>query len=201
MGNKGGGLWGLLCGLLVTSMMFLAGCDRGDKVDLQAVDAPIRELLARHDAYVKADKNLEKVDKDIYIRTSDLVRRVLDTAHKKVAPKTTAAFLYTEDITGNGNHYKPVQVGVSKVYQLEDPSNCQKDGTCAKTAISTKDLASEGLYFASKSELDAYLKGMNKKVKDKDLIQVQMTEPDKRQEIIKGLEAGERLYDKYATKI
>lgn len=86
------GFFGVVCAVMlaVAMMIGVSGCDKGDKVDLAAVDAPIRALLDRHDKYVKADASLAQIDKDIAVRTSDLIRKTLDTAHKKVAPKPSA---------------------------------------------------------------------------------------------------------------
>lgn len=70
--------------LAFVGIFMLTGCPGdGDKLDVAAVDAPLRALCDRHDKYVKADKSLPQVEKDIALRTTELVRKALDTAQKK----------------------------------------------------------------------------------------------------------------------
>lgn len=194
-----------MCLFAMIGMFFLTGCDTGDKVSLDAVDAPLREMCARHDAYVKADPKLEAVEKDIALRTSALVIRALDTAQRKTPKKATTS------VTGNGN---PVIVqgsllgqsyadtvkltGITRAYQYEDATKCQQEGTCTLAVVSTSDLAKQGLYFQSKLEMDTYLQGRKKKLSDpKDVILYEYKQPT-RADLIKNLEASEKLVDRWA---
>jgi hypothetical protein len=73
----------------VLALGVLSGCEKGKKVDLDAVDAPLRAMAERHDDYVDNDKKLSKVEKNIAKRTSELVIKTLDTAQGKTEKKAS----------------------------------------------------------------------------------------------------------------
>lgn len=75
---------GFMCCLLFV----LAGCENAKKVRLDAVDASLREMATTHDKYVKNDKTLPQVEKDIRLRESQLVIKLLDQASGKKEPET-----------------------------------------------------------------------------------------------------------------
>lgn len=190
--------------MLVLMIVMLTGCDNGTKVDLKAVDAPLRDMTERYNAYIKADKTLPDVEKDIQLRTSALIIKVLDTAAKKVSGVET---------TGNGNvivqgtllnqsYTETVALtGITRAYQYEDASKCQKEGTCSNAIVSTSDLARKGLYFQSKLEMDTYLQGRKKKLSDPKDVIIYEHKARTQDDLTNGLDAGDRLFNKYATKL
>jgi len=60
---------------------FLASCQTG-MVYADAIDGPVNRISDRHDAYVKDDASLSADEKAIYLRSSELLRRVLEEAKK-----------------------------------------------------------------------------------------------------------------------
>lgn len=71
----------LSCGLMLT------GCDSGDSIKATQAGPGVYDILKRHDAYVTADTTLTPTQKEIYLRTSALVKKTFDTA---LAPKSTS---------------------------------------------------------------------------------------------------------------
>ena len=56
------------------------GCQSTGTIQAAAVDTPMRACLDRHDAYVQADTTLDATQKSTYLRSSEIVRKVLDAA-------------------------------------------------------------------------------------------------------------------------
>lgn len=62
-------------------LCFLAACASGKKmVSAEAIDPLIQGVTNRHDSYVSADPNLTDVEKTTYIRSSQLLKKTMDTA-------------------------------------------------------------------------------------------------------------------------
>jgi hypothetical protein len=67
---------------LVFAASMLASCQTG-MIRADAIDGPVNRITDRHDAYVKADDSLSNEEKSIYLRSSELLRRVIAEAGKK----------------------------------------------------------------------------------------------------------------------
>ena len=63
----------------------LSGCGSKGMIQASAVDTSMRVVASRHDAYVAADDTLTAEQKATYLRSSEIVVRVLDEA--KSAPR------------------------------------------------------------------------------------------------------------------
>ena len=70
--------------LLVGALALATSCSGLDPtlVSVYAIDAPTRRVCDRHDAYVNADPALDELEREIYLGTTDNLRRVLDEASK-----------------------------------------------------------------------------------------------------------------------
>jgi hypothetical protein len=51
-------------------------------INVDAFGPGLEKVLDRHDAYVRADKSLSETLKKIYLRTSELIRQILEEARK-----------------------------------------------------------------------------------------------------------------------
>lgn len=67
---------------LLVSMLFLASCQTG-MIRADAIDGPVNRIADRHDAYVKEDNSLSNEERAIYLRSSELLRRVIAEARKR----------------------------------------------------------------------------------------------------------------------
>lgn len=65
---------------VVAACVALAGCGPKKTIDAEAMDGVARPVLERHDQYVRDDNTLEQVEKDTFLRSSELVRQLLDEA-------------------------------------------------------------------------------------------------------------------------
>ena len=79
LGKFGGKSKALLLAALL--LIPLSGC-KTNMVSVEAIKPGLTQVLDRHDAYVKADAKLEDFLKKVYLRTSELIRMVLDDASK-----------------------------------------------------------------------------------------------------------------------
>lgn len=79
--NKARNFFGvtIVCLALLASNA-LYGCQSKGTIVAGAIDVPMTKIMERHDAYVNADSGLTQVERDTYLRSSELMRRVLDTA-------------------------------------------------------------------------------------------------------------------------
>lgn len=59
----------------------LVGC-KAHMINVDAFGPGLERVLDRHDDYVKADKSLSEVARDIYLKTTELIRKVLEEARK-----------------------------------------------------------------------------------------------------------------------
>lgn len=78
-----------VCILLVALLaLSLAGCGKG-KVNAAALQAPLKAVTERHDAYVKADAKLSDVERSTALRSSELLNKAMEEAlgQKPEAPK------------------------------------------------------------------------------------------------------------------
>jgi hypothetical protein len=73
----------------VLSMLFamsvLVGC-QGGMITAASVDAPMRKVAARHDAYVNADTKLSPLEKSVYLRDTAELTQSLDAAKPATQP-------------------------------------------------------------------------------------------------------------------
>lgn len=66
----------LLCALCLT------GCAT-NMIRADAIDGTLRRVAERHDVYIQADPDLDELERDIYLRDTELLRRLLDEAGKE----------------------------------------------------------------------------------------------------------------------
>ena len=67
--------------LLICVLLAVGGCKGMIAVD--SVDGILQPVLDRHDAYVTADPNLAVVERSTFLRSTELLRRVVDTAKEQ----------------------------------------------------------------------------------------------------------------------
>ena len=67
---------------LVFAASMLASCQMG-MIRADAIDGPVNRISDRHDAYVKEDDSLSDEEKSIYLRSSELLRRIVAEARKR----------------------------------------------------------------------------------------------------------------------
>lgn len=65
--------------LLAVLALPLAGCQTG-MVRVDAIEPALTSVMERHDTYVKEDPNLTELAKEIYLRTTELLRKLLEEA-------------------------------------------------------------------------------------------------------------------------
>lgn len=58
----------------------LSGCGPDQTIDAKALNGVVRPVLERHDEYVEKDSSLQQVERDTYLRSSELVRQLVDEA-------------------------------------------------------------------------------------------------------------------------
>lgn len=68
--------------LFIIPALMLASCQTG-MVRANAIDGPIKRIAARHDAYVILDESLSDDEKAIYLRTTELLKRIVAEAKKR----------------------------------------------------------------------------------------------------------------------
>ncbi len=66
---------------LATVFVALAACST-NMIAVEAIEDPTLKVSARHDAYVAADPDLLDLEREIYLRTTELLRRVIEEAKK-----------------------------------------------------------------------------------------------------------------------
>ncbi len=66
---------------LIIPMLALASCAT-DMIRVGAIDGPIERITARHDQYVRDDESLSGDEKEIYLRSSELLNRIIEEAKK-----------------------------------------------------------------------------------------------------------------------
>ena len=64
----------------------LASCAPRKVINAEAISGPLSTVLDRHDAYVSADGNLLPVERETFLRSSDLIRATLQEALKEPNP-------------------------------------------------------------------------------------------------------------------
>lgn len=69
----------LLAGILAFGAL---SCSAPRTISVDAIEPGLVEVLDRHDAYVKADQSLDELLKRIYLRTSELLRLLMEEAKK-----------------------------------------------------------------------------------------------------------------------
>jgi len=67
--------------LLVVLFMPAMGCQKG-MIHVDAIEPALTSVIERHDAYVKADQTLTELAKEIYLRTTELLRKLMEEAKK-----------------------------------------------------------------------------------------------------------------------
>ena len=67
--------------ILVASLTSMSGCQPPKQaIDAGAINVPLRSILDRHDQYILRDPSLSDLQKETFARSSQLVRKTLDTA-------------------------------------------------------------------------------------------------------------------------
>jgi len=61
--------------------LLLCGCQT-DMVRAAAIDGLVQRVSERHDVYVKADESLDEDERKTYLRSTELLRKVLEEAQK-----------------------------------------------------------------------------------------------------------------------
>ena len=67
---------------LLFAASMLASCQMG-MIRADAIDGPVNRISDRHDAYVKEDDSLSDEEKSIYLRSSELLKRIIAEAGKR----------------------------------------------------------------------------------------------------------------------
>ena len=69
--------------VFLAPVLFLAlmSCQTG-MIRADAIDGPVKRIADRHDSYVKEDASLSDEEKSIYLRSSELLRRIIAEAKK-----------------------------------------------------------------------------------------------------------------------
>jgi hypothetical protein len=67
---------------IVFAASMLASCQTG-MIRADAIDGPVNRITERHDAYVREDDSLSDEEKAIYLRSSELLRRILAEAGRR----------------------------------------------------------------------------------------------------------------------
>lgn len=70
--------------LLFVLPLVFGGCSSSDCIKAGNIEGVTRPILDRHDAYVQQDETLEEFSKKAFLRSSELLRKVLDEATGKV---------------------------------------------------------------------------------------------------------------------
>lgn len=67
--------------VLAASLTSMSGCQPPKQaIDAGAINVPLRSILDRHDQYILRDPSLSDLQKETFARSSQLVRKTLDTA-------------------------------------------------------------------------------------------------------------------------
>lgn len=74
-------LLGLVTASTLLCVLFLAAC-KTDMIRVGAIDGPILRITERHDGYVREDESLSGDEKEIYLRSSELLNRIIEQAKK-----------------------------------------------------------------------------------------------------------------------
>ncbi len=61
--------------------LFLTSC-KTNMIRVGAIDGPIERITERHDDYVRGDESLSGDEKEIYLRSSELLNRIIEEAKK-----------------------------------------------------------------------------------------------------------------------
>jgi hypothetical protein len=67
--------------LLLAAVLALPSCQTG-MISVSNVENGLMGVLDRHDTYVKADTKLDALLRGIYLRTTELIRKVIEEAKK-----------------------------------------------------------------------------------------------------------------------
>lgn len=68
--------------LLVLVALCASGCTSSGYVHVDTFDGLIGPVADRHDAYVQADKTLDETQKRVFLRSTELLRKIIDEAKK-----------------------------------------------------------------------------------------------------------------------
>lgn len=68
---------------LVFAASMLASCQTTGMIRADAIDGPANRIADRHDAYVKEDSSLSNEERAIYLRSSELLRRIIAEAGQR----------------------------------------------------------------------------------------------------------------------
>ena len=65
--------------LILLLLTFVSGCCPG-MVRVEAIDGTVDSITERHDAYVEADTTLTDEQKEVYLRSTELLQKLLKEA-------------------------------------------------------------------------------------------------------------------------
>ena len=72
----------LLVVFLAASLSSCGIFSSAGKVEAAALEGPVTKVTERHDTYVAEDANLSDLEKRTYLRSSELLRKVVEEAMK-----------------------------------------------------------------------------------------------------------------------
>lgn len=58
----------------------LVGCAPKASINANTVAQPMRDVAARHDAYVNSDTSLSDLERSIYLRDTEILNTIIDEA-------------------------------------------------------------------------------------------------------------------------
>jgi len=64
------------------ALLFLLGACSMNMIHVDAIAAPVADISARHDAYVQTDSNLSDLEREVYLRDTELLGLVIEEAQK-----------------------------------------------------------------------------------------------------------------------
>lgn len=72
----------VLKSVAVLAAVTLASCGSTDMISVDAIEGSVRIVSDRHDEYVREDADLSEDERAIYLRSTELLRRVVDEAKR-----------------------------------------------------------------------------------------------------------------------
>lgn len=69
-----------MCKKLILALAFLLPSCSTNMISVEALEPALSPVIQRHDAYVADDPALSEDEKEIFLRTTELLRRLLEEA-------------------------------------------------------------------------------------------------------------------------
>lgn len=70
-----------VAGALLLCLLIMPGCQSG-MIHVSALEPALEGVIERHDTYVKADPGLSESMKALYLRTTELLKKLIEEAKK-----------------------------------------------------------------------------------------------------------------------